>query len=56
MEKKQKVVEILKSYGGIIKYRIYPDVEHDVCNKEYINKELYTWFLQHKRIKNKLKK
>ena len=56
MDQEQKAVDVLKSCGGNIKYTVYPDVEHDAWNKAYPNKELYAWFLQHTRTKNKPQK
>ena len=56
MDQEQKAVDVLKACGGNIKYTVYPDIEHDAWNKAYTNKELYTWFLQHTRTKNKSQK
>ncbi len=53
MDEEQKAVDVLKACGGNIRYTVYPDVEHDAWNKAYPNMELYDWFLQHSRMKNK---
>lgn len=43
------MVEALKAAGNDIKYTRYPGVGHDCWTQSYNNKELFEWFLQHKR-------
>ena len=43
------LVHALKSFGGDVRFTIYPDAEHDSWTETYNNPELYAWFLSHKR-------
>ena len=51
LAKSKEMVEAVKSYGGNVKFTVYPDADHDCWNRVYNSKELYDWFLQHRKIK-----
>jgi len=38
-----------KAVGNNVKFTIYPDRDHFILDT-YENKDLYNWFLQHKRV------
>jgi len=40
----------LKQYGNV-KYTVYPEADHDSWTETYLNEELYSWFLSHKRFR-----
>ncbi len=48
------LVNAIRQCGGDIKFTAYPEVGHDSWTKTYQNKELYEWFLSHKRQKKQL--
>ena len=46
----QDMVDALKAAGAAeVKFTIYPEAMHDSWTETYNNKELYEWFLAHKR-------
>ncbi|HYF83440.1 MAG TPA: alpha/beta fold hydrolase [Clostridia bacterium] len=45
----EKVVEVLKSCNGNVRFTIYPDKGHDVCSLAYQHKELFSWLLEQNR-------
>lgn len=46
----QDMVDALKAAGAAeVKFTIYPEAMHDSWTETYSNKELYEWFLAHKR-------
>jgi predicted peptidase len=46
----QDMVDALKAAGATeVKFTIYPEAQHDSWTETYNNKELYEWFLAHKR-------
>lgn len=51
LAKSKEMVEAVKSYGGNVKFTVYPDTDHDAWTRTYNNKELYDWFLQHHKTK-----
>ncbi len=46
----QDMVDALKAAGADVKFTIYPDADHDSWTATYNNPELFTWFLQHKKV------
>jgi predicted peptidase len=45
----EQMVSVLKQVGGDVRFTRYPQAEHDAWTPTYDNRELYAWFLQHKR-------
>jgi len=45
----REMVEALEAAGAEPKFTVYPDAGHDSWTRTYENKELYKWFLTHKR-------
>jgi predicted peptidase len=43
------MVAVLKQAGGNVRFTRYPQAEHDSWTVTYDNRELYSWFLEHKR-------
>jgi predicted peptidase len=43
------MVSVLQQVGGKVRFTRYPLAQHDCWTITYDNRELYTWFLQHKR-------
>ncbi len=43
------MVDAFKKCGGNVKYTVYPDDGHGICDETYHNPELYEWFLQQNR-------
>ncbi|GAA0369867.1 prolyl oligopeptidase family serine peptidase [Bacillus horti] len=50
--KSDEMVDALKACKGNVRYTVYPEANHDSWTETYNNEELYTWLLQHKRIKS----
>jgi predicted peptidase len=48
----QDMYDTIKKAGGDIQLTMYPDAGHNVWTRTYQNKELYVWFLAHKREHN----
>lgn len=51
IEESRKVVDVLRSHGGNVRFTIFPDAGHEVCTTAYENEELYAWLLKQKKIK-----
>ncbi len=49
IEQSQRMVDALKELGSDVKFTVYPQAGHDAWTDTYHNKELYDWFLKHKR-------
>jgi predicted peptidase len=49
VEESEKVVEVVRSCGGHVRFTIYPDAGHDAWTRTYQNPELYGWLLRHRR-------
>lgn len=45
----QQIVTALEGLGSSVNFTIYAGVEHNSWTETYLNPELYTWFLSHKR-------
>jgi predicted peptidase len=45
----QEMYDAMKAAGADVKITIYPEAGHDSWTETYENKDLYTWFLDHKR-------
>lgn len=45
----QRMVDSLKKFGCDVKFTVYPGVGHDSWTATYKNRELYDWFLEHRR-------
>ena len=54
LKESEERVSAIKARGGNAKLTVYPDAGHDSWTETYNNKELYDWFLKHR--KNKTKK
>ena len=50
LERSQAMVDALKKSGGMPKFTVYPDAEHDSWTETYNNPKLYEWLLEQKRI------
>lgn len=46
-----EMVNAVKACGGDAKLTVYPDTGHDCWTVTYDNKELYDWFLEHRKNK-----
>ncbi len=46
-----KMVNAVKALGGNARLTVYPDAGHDSWTETYRNKELYSWFLGHRKKK-----
>lgn len=49
LEHAEKMVAVMRQYGGHPKLTVYPDAGHDSWTATYNNPELYNWLLQQKR-------
>ncbi|MHC4462057.1 MAG: carboxylesterase family protein [Planctomycetota bacterium] len=54
LKESEEMVNAVKARGGDAKLTVYPSAGHDSWTETYNNKELYDWFLEHR--KNKTKK
>lgn len=45
----EDMVIALKRCGGNVRFTVYPTAGHDSWTETYNNKELYEWFVQHRR-------
>ncbi len=45
----QEMVDAVNKAGGNAKLTVYPDAGHNSWTKTYDNKQLYDWFLEHRR-------
>lgn len=53
LKESEDMVDALKTCGGNAKLTVYPEVEHDSWTETYENQELYKWFLEHRKSKEK---
>ena len=49
VKKSEEMVDALKACGGDAKLTVYTEAEHDSWTQTYNNKELYDWFLKHRK-------
>jgi predicted peptidase len=49
VEESKRVIDVIRSCGGAVRFTLYPDAGHDVWTRTYQNPELYTWLLRHRR-------
>lgn len=54
LKESEEMVNAIKARRGNARLTVYPDAGHDSWTETYNNKELYDWFLKHR--KNKTKK
>lgn len=47
-QESRTLTDALKSYGGNVRYTVYPGVGHDSWTATYNNPALYDWFLEHR--------
>ncbi|MHC4864851.1 MAG: carboxylesterase family protein [Planctomycetota bacterium] len=48
----EEMVQAVKDSGGDAKLTVYPQAGHDSWTQTYDNRELYDWFLSHRRAKS----
>ena len=44
-----KRVLALKQYGSDVRFMVYPDAGHDICDQAYSTPELFNWILKQRR-------
>ncbi len=49
LKQSEEMVKAIKARGGDAKLTVYPDAGHDSWTETYNNKELYDWFLEHRK-------
>ncbi len=49
LKQSEEMVKAIKARGGDAKLTVYPDAGHDSWTETYKNKELYDWFLEHRK-------
>lgn len=49
VKRSEEMVNAVKACGGDAKLTVYPDAGHNVWTATYDNKELYDWFLEHRK-------
>jgi len=49
LEESQRMVDMVKRFGGEVDFTIYPKAGHDSWTEAYNTAELYKWFLSHRR-------
>jgi predicted peptidase len=49
LKQSEEMVNAIKARGGDAKLTVYPDAGHDSWTETYNNKELYDWFLKHRK-------
>jgi predicted peptidase len=49
LSSEQAMVDAVRAEGGNVKFTIFPDKGHGICNDVYQNPEVYDWLLLHKR-------
>lgn len=49
LKKSEEMVDAINACGGDAKLTVYPDAKHDSWTVTYNNKELYDWFLEHRK-------
>jgi len=52
LRESEEMVEAVKACGGDAKLTVYPDAGHNAWTPTYKNKELYDWFVSHRRGEN----
>jgi predicted peptidase len=50
IQQAQLMVNTLKACGGNVDFTIYAKANHDSWTETYNNPQLYTWFLEHRRV------
>ena len=48
-KRSEEMVDAVKGCGGDAKLTLYPDLGHDCWTVTYDNKDLYDWFLEHRK-------
>ncbi|MHC4501493.1 MAG: carboxylesterase family protein [Planctomycetota bacterium] len=51
LRESEEMVQAVKACGGDAKLTVYPDAGHNAWTPTYKNKELYDWFLAHRKEK-----
>lgn len=49
LKESEEMVNAIKTRGGDARLTVYPDAGHDSWTVTYNNKELYDWFLKHRK-------
>lgn len=49
LKQSEEMVNAIKAHGGDAKLTVYPNAGHDSWTETYNNKELYDWFLKHRK-------
>ena len=49
LKESEEMVNAIKARGGDARLTVYPDAGHDSWTVTYNNKELYDWFLKHRK-------
>ncbi len=49
LQQSEEMVAAIKARGGNAKLTVYPDAGHNSWTEAYNNKELYDWFLEHRK-------
>ena len=49
LKQSEEMVNAIKARGGDTRLTVYPNAGHDSWTKTYNNKELYDWFLEHRK-------
>ena len=49
LKQSEEMVKAIKARGGDAKLTVYPNAGHDSWTETYKNKELYEWFLTHRK-------
>jgi len=49
LKESQEMVNAIKDTGGNARLTVYPNAGHDCWTQAYNNKELYDWFLKHRK-------
>jgi predicted peptidase len=49
VQEAERVIDVVRSCGGRVRFTVYPDAGHDAWTRTYQNPELYVWFLRHRR-------
>ena len=49
VEESKRVIDVIRSCGGAVRFTLYPDAGHDVWTRTYQNPELYKWLLRQRR-------
>ncbi|MBN1899691.1 prolyl oligopeptidase family serine peptidase [Candidatus Sumerlaeota bacterium] len=53
LKRSEEMVEALEKLDADVRFTVYPDADHDSWSETYDNPELYQWFLEYKRRRNK---